>query len=228
MRRSNDTMPACLTCLPGEAPIPVYHITHLENLAGIMRDGALLPDNLCAAFGIIYQRIGQFEIKEKRRSFLVKVEPYGCIGDYVPFYVAPRSPMLYKINKGSVVGYNGGQDNIIYIVSSLNSIYNAGFAVVFTDGQANHMHTTHFNDPRLIGAKIDWAVMRAKIWKDTESDPQRKRKRQAEVLVHGRFPWELVEGIAARTDMVAARVEAVLKGAGRRAPPVVTRPGWYY
>jgi len=48
----------------------------------------------------------------------VPLAPYGCVADYVPFYFAPRSPMLYKLHKGGVPNYTGGQDPLVYLVSS--------------------------------------------------------------------------------------------------------------
>jgi hypothetical protein len=41
--------------------------------------------------------VGDPQIKERCRNRAVNTGPGGTIGDYVPFYFAPRSPMLYRI-----------------------------------------------------------------------------------------------------------------------------------
>jgi hypothetical protein len=40
--------------------------------------------------------------------------------------------------------------------------------------------------------------MEAWYWNDTPDDPDRKRRRQAEFLVHGALPWDSVEFLAVR------------------------------
>ena len=227
MPQNNPRLPHCLACRPGQEPVPIYHFTHVANLPGIMGSNALLSDNACAAHGIAYQRIGYPHIKDRRREYLIRVPPHGCIGDYVPFYVAPRSPMLYVISRGGVPGYAGNQDDIVYLVSSVQAIVAAKLPMVFTNGQANHAHTTHFDSMNAMRSQIDWPLMAARHWADTDADPQRKRRRQAEVLVYSRLPWQLVEGIAVRKAEVARRVRDVVQNPNR-APHVVIKPGWYY
>ena len=41
------------------------------------------------------------------------------LADYVPFYFAPRSPMLYAIYKCNVQDYTGSQEEIVYLVSTV-------------------------------------------------------------------------------------------------------------
>ncbi|UTW68357.1 DUF4433 domain-containing protein [Anaerobacillus sp. HL2] len=45
---------------------------------------------------------------------------------------------------------------------------------------------------------MDWDVMESKYWFDTDDDPDRKRRRQAEFLVLRHFPLELVLGIGVK------------------------------
>jgi hypothetical protein len=52
-----------------------------------------------------------------------------------------------------------------------------------------------FDDADQIAERVDLPLMRERYWKDTEDDPDRERRRQAEFLVHDRAPWEVIEEI---------------------------------
>ena len=51
------------------------------------------------------------------------------------------------------------------------------------------MRFTDFFDDLKDLDKIDWDLMQSRYWNDTNDDPDRKRRRQAEFLVHEFFPW---------------------------------------
>lgn len=70
--------------------------------------------------------------------------------------------------------------------------------------------------------------MPQQYWHDNDPKyPDRKRKRQAEFLVHQFFPWELVTEIAVMNFNRRMQVEALLKQSAHK-PQVVTRREWYY
>jgi hypothetical protein len=76
----------------------IYHIVHVDNLASIVADGCLWPD------AVMVKRqggavIGNNEIKADRLRLPVDCHAGTCVGDYVPFYLCPRSVMLYVISK---------------------------------------------------------------------------------------------------------------------------------
>ncbi|WP_173044662.1 DarT ssDNA thymidine ADP-ribosyltransferase family protein [Nitrospira sp. KM1] len=54
-----------------------------------------------------------------------------------------------------------------------------------------------------------------------------KEGKQAEFLVHGSFPWELVRRIGVYSARIKAESEAALQGAAHR-PPVEILRDWYY
>ena len=66
--------------------------------------------------------------------------------DYVPFYFAPRSPMLYAIHMGNVDGCTAGQADIVYLVASAQRIEENGFSFVFTDGHGTMALSDFFDD----------------------------------------------------------------------------------
>ena len=75
---------------------------------------------------------------------------------------------------------------------------------------------------------VDWPLMREKYWKNTPEDPDRRERRQAECLVHGEVPWDLIDFVYARSDAVAKEVEYVLASIGDDTTQVHVRPGMYF
>ncbi len=69
--------------------------------------------------------------------------------------------------------------------------------------------------------------MTLKYWFDTPEDSDRKRRRQAEFLVHQFFPWQLITEIGVMHHLVKAEVEKCLQTATHQ-PGVILRPNWYY
>jgi hypothetical protein len=203
----------------------IYHITHHSNLASIISDGGLFCDRVARGKSCV--QIGYQHIKSRRLARNVPLPPGGCVGDYVPFYFAPRSPMLYAIHKGRIEGYTGGESGVVYLVSSAESVDAAGLDWVFTDGHAEMSPLTSFYDDFNDFDKIDWDVLGSTFWNDTDEHPDRKRKRQAEFLVHQFFPWELVRKVGVYGSSAADTVTEVV-GAAPHQPEVITERRWYY
>jgi hypothetical protein len=200
----------------------IYHITHLRNLERILADGELHCDRAAQDAKVV--NIGHRHIKERRLRRAVPVGPRGTVGEYVPFYFAPRSPMLYAISRNAVEGYAEGQNPVIYLCSTAEVVKKAGLRWVFTEGHADMDFTDFFDDLKDLD-KIDWGLMKATYWYDTNDDPDRKRRRQAEFLVHGSFPWKLVSYIGVHDRSAAETVRKMLNG---DHPEVGIEPGWYY
>ena len=54
---------------------------------------------------------------------------------------------------------------------------------------------------------IDWELMESKYWHDTDEDNSRKRRRQAEFLIHKFCPWRLVREIGVMNNDVKIKVQ---------------------
>lgn len=149
------------------------------------------------------------------------------MSDYVPFYFAPRSPMLFAIHRGNVEGYDGGQEGVLHLVSNAEAVDRAAdLQFCFTEGHAEMGFSEFFEDLHDL-SKVDWRVMKALYWRDTEEDLDRKRRRQAEFLVHRFFPWPLVTQIAVMNDKVAHEVEKIIAECEHK-PTIVIERQWYY
>jgi hypothetical protein len=214
------------TARPAPQPTPICHITHVENLPLILSAGGLRACSTLRQRGVDYTNIAHQTIQDRRATRLVHFGPGGTLHDYVPFYFAPRSPMLYTISRGNVEGYAEGQNPVVHLVSTAQAVQAAGLPFVFTDGHGIMVFSQFYDSLKHLD-QVDWNVMRSRQWADTPEDSDRKRRRQAEFLVHGFFPWNLVSQIGVVNAEMKVRVESLLSGASHQ-PSVHVRQQWYY
>jgi len=59
--------------------------------------------------------------------------------------------------------------------------------------------------------KVDWTIMKELYWADTEEDPDRKRRRQAEFLVHRQVPTDLFTVFAVIDEEMKDKVKDLLR-----------------
>jgi ssDNA thymidine ADP-ribosyltransferase, DarT len=204
----------------------IYHITHTDNLSLILEQNGLCCDNERKIRALATVGIAHNHIKERRARKRVTKSNGGTLADYVPFYFAPRSPMLYAIHTNQVQGYNGTQQNIVHICSDAEVVVQNALPYFFTDGHAEMEISESFEDLADLG-RIDWSIMQAAYWHDTNEDGDRKRRRQAEFLVRQFFPWTLVTEVGVMTERIARQVTEKLQDADP-IPKVVVHREWYY
>lgn len=207
--------------------LPILHITHLENLAAIVAAGGLWSNNHRPAAITAPTSIAHAQIQDRRARVLVPCGPGGTLHDYVPFYFGDRSPMLYANHMGQVPTNAVGQRSIVYLVLDAHAVANEGCGWAFTDGHAVMRPLTRYFDRLADTDRLDWTAIRARQWFDTPQDPDRKRRKQAEFLVHRFAPWRLVTEIAVYDAVTQAAVVAALGGASHHPAVAVRRP-WYY
>jgi ssDNA thymidine ADP-ribosyltransferase, DarT len=211
-----------------QRPIPthVVHFTRVEHVADIIEHG-LLSDNEAQARGLMRIEVGNTSIKERRRRRLIAIPPGGAVADYVPFYYAPRSPMMYAIHCGNVPTYKDGCERIVYLVSSLERLAEHGLQVLMTDRNAVLEFAEVKDFARGVPEDfIDWDLMKTTYWNDTDQFPDRKERRMAECLAYPRVPWDAVEQIVTKSPAVRDELESGIAGAGDT--PIIVRPQWYF
>jgi len=207
-------------------PTPIFHVTSIDNLGGILARGGLSSWSKLYNQGFTYTNIAHQSIQARRAVTPVGIPHYGNLHDYVPFYFAPRSPMLYTISRGNVEGYPGGQEDIIHMVSSAQAMQEAEKKFVFTDGHAIMAFTGFFSELSDLD-NVDWAIMKETFWADTDDDPDRKRRRQAEFLVYDYVQWSLIQQIGVMNELIAEKVKGIIKKSAHQPIIRVCRP-WYY
>jgi ssDNA thymidine ADP-ribosyltransferase, DarT len=202
----------------------IVHFTHVDNLPGIVARRALLSDSMIQSLGGPSRDCADASIKSKRKQIPVHVAPFGRVCDYVPFYFAPRSPMLYRIFKGNLDTYQYGQTPLIYIASSVERALAAQLPWVGSDGNCAAALTEHYNNWIELQSSVDWPLMQERYWHNTEDDGDRVRRRQAEFLVHKRFPIDLVRGIVVKSEAIRAKA---MESVGESID-VRVHPSWYF
>ncbi len=204
----------------------IYHIVHVDRLASIIA-GGLWCDAEVVRRAPPGTTIGMHAIKQRRLTELTLASHPGLyVGECVPFYFCPRSIMLYLIYQGNHpdLEYRGGQGPIIHLESDLRQTADwaeaQGQRWAFTLGNAGSRYFEDRSDLNQLG-EIDWNSVTARNWSGC------KEGKQAEFLIEGQFPWELIlrVGVLSRTvnDQVLTTLQAV-----PHKPVVEIKPEWYY
>lgn len=163
---------------------PIYHITHVDNLPAILREGGLVCDQEAQQRELCSQAIAYDTVKQRRMVRPVakllggSVAAGGVLAEYVPFYFTQRSPMLLAIHKRCVPAYQGGQADVVYLVSSVENVARSDRVWCFTDGHAVEA-VTEFYDRLDDLQKVDWGAVRTWKWggRWLLADPDIKRRK---------------------------------------------------
>jgi hypothetical protein len=216
----------------------LFHITALENMPAIARAGALLAKNQLSAQGQLYTNIAYAGAQGKRARKTVPLGRGGLLHDYVPFYFAPRSPMLAAINGGNVPDFANGQVGVVTLETTVSKAIAhdpAGFVIY--DMNATLDYSTAYatlNDLDKVAWDLLFETPRADgfctYWNSKQSPEkysQRKEKRMAEFLVHQQVPFAAVSCIGVANDVAQQKLRLLLTGSPLQAL-IAVRSDWYY
>jgi len=143
-----------------------YHMTHIDNVASILKHGLLSHTN-----SFVKQDISNHSVNSRR----ARREPiyYRSIHSYVPFYFNPKNAMLYA--------RRDMQEDIVILVFDKSIFFEDG--AIFTDGNASADATRFFKNPNDLD-KLNWdCIFYSEYWNDFVDG---KRQRMAELLVPNR------------------------------------------
>jgi hypothetical protein len=218
-------------------PLRIFHITPICNLPSIAKRKKLYSKTLLQKRNIGHGNIAYQGAQGKRATKLVAKPPGGVLHDYVPFYFAPRSPMLFTINKGNVPDCPHRQEDIVHLMTTVEAVIEAGLTYVFYDYNATLDFSTCYGDGKDL-SKIDWELFHelpsldgyCKYWLSNLNNPRyvlRMETRQAEFLIHKSVPLELITMIGTYDEAKAEAVREILDEAGIELP-VEAKPDWYF
>lgn len=168
-----------------------FYIAHLKNLASIRASG-LLSHNAMIARGIIHVDIADPGAQRWRD----RPEPvFGrSIHDYVPLYINPRNPMLYRRREWH------RELTIIKISASIIQAYSH----VYTDGNAASKTTAFASNRTVVEKSIP--ALTSNSWADF---PDGKRQMCAEVLVFPSVQSMYLEGAICSNAETAREVRKI-------------------
>jgi hypothetical protein len=199
----------------------IYHITDVSNLPSIIASTGIHSDANMILAGAQPTVIGYTHIKERRMSeYTVPCCGNRFVGEFVPFYYCPRSPMLYTINKGNAGRAAGCQTSVIHLVSTVGQGMALGRDWAISDGNAGAAYTEFSNSLAFLDS-LDWSVIRSDNW------AKLAHKKQSEFLVADFFPWQAVSHIVCHNEETASQVR-LMTVRQAHIPLIQANRSWYY
>ena len=196
--------------MPGQQPntVRVFRIVHMDNVEYLLTHGMFSRNHPQA--DPTYINIGDSTLIAQRKDYPVGINPpNGNLGEYVPFYFGPLSPMLLNIK----TGYRGitqrPQGDIVYIVSNVHTLARHCEEWCFTNGHAKNTITEFYNDLENL-SEVDWDIVAERHWRNTEDDFDRMRRKQAEFLVKNHVPVTCISGMVVLNEIRKTFVEEII------------------
>jgi hypothetical protein len=203
----------------------LFRITHIANLEHDLLHGLCTTKSPDA--NPHYFQIGDSTLITYRKDIAAPDPPGGSLADYIPFYLGPRSPMLFQIATGWEDIQKHSQENIVYYISSLGAVKSAGLQFFFTDGHARSKTSTAYTDEADL-KKLDWNAIYATNWKSDELDLRRKEKKQSEFFVKSHVPFSCMEHIGVFNKTAEQKVLYLFNSHSINTPIKISPQRLYY
>ena len=198
-----------------------FRVVHIDNLPHLLKYGFVHKDSPNAANN--YVPIGDPLIIEKRIHQLLNNQ--HSIGDLIPFYFGPRSPMLYVIQHG----YNGvrqfNAEELVYCIIRIDDIIINNINCIFTDGHALNYITNFYGKEKLkeLNNIIKYDDVYTGNWVN-EDDRDLKRRKEAELLVLDELSSDFIRGFVVYNEKAYNNLLAM----GINANKIAIRPNYYF
>lgn len=223
--------------MPVPDPVSLFHITAIANLPQICNAGMLVSKKRGAAVGIDYQNIAHRGAQGARALRALPDPPGGTVHDYVPFYFAPRSPMLSAIHNGRVAGCVWQQADIVQFETTVDRVTSGGKPFAFFDRNATLRHSHCYTDLARLDV-VAWDLLTeapqldgfCKYFHDRSAEARhadRMERRQAEFLVKDAISLDQFTRIGVIDQQRADEVGTLLRAAGVNLRVDAMRD-WYF
>jgi hypothetical protein len=198
----------------------ICHITHVNNLPGIIQADGLWSDAKRIELGLGTNLIGMSRIKQRRLTEIeVTCHPGTKVGQYVPFFYCPRSIMLYILYRGNHddIDYREGQGPIVHLVAdfdaSIQWATEQGVRWALSPTNAGALYTSFYNQRDDL-KRIDWQAVANRDFRDP-------------TVKFDWFPWHLVEQIGVFDQTILKLAQKHVADASHQ-PTVRVENAWYF
>lgn len=198
-----------------------FRITHIDNIPYILEKGLLRANSSDRSDDFV--NIGDPQVIKLRSDMIIR---NIRLGDYIPFYLGPRSPMLYVIQHG----YNGVRrqepQDIVYCVLRLDDVIKGNLECAFTDGHALSALTNYYGKEQLVNIDkiVNYDDVYASQWNNNDSDIDLKRRKEAELLIKEDISPEYIRGYIVYND----KAKEMLKSFGIAENMIVVASNYYF
>lgn len=191
---------------------PAFHFTLIENLSSILTEGCLISKALLG--GRLVGDLSDLQIQRARKLRPV-LDTGRNLHEFVPLYFAFKTPMLSLRRDRN--------EDIIYLRFPLDVLGLPG--AIFSDGNARDEKTRFFP----FGSVDDLAVLDVRAINSVKwgQDDEKKRRKQAEILIPARLDVTYLIDILCFSNSARHRVENVLQTFGVTMR-VLVKPGFYF
>jgi|SRR5664279_5593417 len=210
--------------MPIPRPTYIYRITHYRNVPWILDHGLHCRNSPTQDPDFV--NIGNRDLVDKRAARVVGVPPGGVLNDYVPFYFCTHSVMLFNIHTRRVEGVEVRQEEVVYLVSTVEQLQTCQATFIFTDRHAYVQGAAYYTNLARL-EDLDWPLIQGRDFRRDPNDPGKLERRAAECLVHHHVPFTAILQIACKDterenflhEQVTARQNAVT---------VIQAHQWYF
>ncbi len=200
-------------------------MVHWQNIPHILQYGLCCRTHNNADPDFI--NIGHKQLISDRDLHEVNIQGMGTLGEYVPFYFAGHSPMLYLIKNGYQGVQIRPQEDLIFLICKIDEVVQSQIEFFFTDRNAKIAIVKNYIDINDLD-KLNWESINADNWKNTEENLQKRDLKQAEFLVKNHLPIDLISAIVVKTNERKIYIEEQLHTYGISVPVYIDRTNKLY
>jgi hypothetical protein len=218
----------------------VYHLTHISNLAAILRDGSLLANEALTSRPAV--DISSPATRAARQEARV-ADDGRSVAEYVPFFLSPNASVWESIRaedadpRLTLDAHGSEAFDFVMLVSTVKKI-NDGLAARAAAADA---HTSEDEAPLVpsvvavsngdaAGTRTRFGATPAtaeRMLQTLRAETDGEMLLEAELLVPDAFPMELVALIGVCNDNVRETVRTILKASAFK-PKVAVYPPWFH
>jgi hypothetical protein len=202
--------------LPSVLEQRIYHVTHVRNLPGILARAALVAGATPAV------DISAPDLRSERSATPAPGTTGRALDEYVPFFLAPDARLWQALRDGvphprlGALAAASDATDFVFLVSTIRQVIDHGLELVVADGNSEGAYT------RFAATREDTERLLGRL----RADDSAASLLDAEFLVFGEVPIDLITLIGVANDKVRAAVRETVAG-HEYTPKISVYPPWF-